>query len=149
MVPIPPEISFDYIRDNFRPGDIIKWDDFHGAERVKDRFFILATGSICDNIIMLNATSRINLYESGAVRENREFFKIKKESCECLTKDTIVDISWYEEVTIEDVSKLLGLSIRRTGKISDADIVVMFNKIKNSETMERIVINKIIDNWPY
>ena len=136
MVHLPDKLSSEHIRSEFKKGDILKWESFHGKKEIKDRFFVLLTpASASEEIILaVTATTKVELYtDDGGKRKFRDYILLKKGECEVFEKDTVIDLNWIEHFSVEEMAKILGAGLKRSGCLPVLLIEKLNQKINDSK----------------
>jgi hypothetical protein len=136
MVHLPDKLSSEHIRSEFKEGDILKWESFHGKKETKDRFFVLLTPASASEeaILAVTATTKVELYSDNVgKRKFRDYIFLKKGECEVFEKDTVIDLNWIESFSVQEMAKILGAGLKRSGCLSVLLIEKLNQKIKNSK----------------
>ncbi|MBI2055190.1 MAG: hypothetical protein HYT39_03805 [Candidatus Sungbacteria bacterium] len=126
MVKLPPELSEKHLRRAFGKGDVLLWESFKGKETTKDSYFLLLSCCRNDKFLMARATKQVHLYGHSAKRLAHEYIFIKAGVVSFFSKDTVIDLTWMQIVTISQMSKLLGSGIRRVGRLTP-DLMIQLN----------------------
>jgi len=136
MVHLPDKLSLEHIRSEFKKGDILRWESFHGKKETKDRFFVLLTTapSSDQTILAVTATTRIELYDDKeGKRKFRDYILLKKGECDVFGRDTVIDLNWVESFSVEEMAKILGEGLKKAGFLSVVHIKKLEEKIKDSK----------------
>jgi len=127
MISIPEEMASQHLRESFSKGDVLFWRGFPGLERKRNSYFVLLTNCINDQFIVARATRQIEHYSGAtAKRLEHDIIFIKKNETTIFPEDTIIDLTWIEKFTIENLSKLLGSDISRKGTLP-TDVIQRIN----------------------
>jgi hypothetical protein len=136
MVHLPDKLSREHIISEFKKGDILRWESFHGKKEIKDRFFVLLTPASPSEgtILAVTATTKVELYaDDGGKRKFRDYILLKKGECEIFDKDTVIDLNWIEHFSVEEMAKILGQGLKRAGCLSALLTEKLEQKIKDSK----------------
>ena len=145
MIVFPEEITKEHLRTMYCKGDVLFWENFKGKERIKSSYFVLLTKCIDDKFILVRATKQIHYYTGPmAVRLAHDIVLIKADETTTFPQDTILDLTWMDFFSVEDLYKLLGSDIRKIGKLP-ANIIKRINDyvfIANtvSPSMQKLIL---------
>ncbi|MBU6231753.1 MAG: hypothetical protein KGI45_02930 [Patescibacteria group bacterium] len=146
MVQLPPELSEEHVRTQFKKGDILRWESYPGKIEVKDRFFVLLTScSESDDVLAVTATKKVSLYmDADGKRKFRDFLFVPAGDSQCFEKDTVIDLNWIEKFTIAEIIKLLGAGIRRVGSLSAEQLIKLDERVSASKLIAEDIKTKIL-----
>lgn len=123
MVQLPESLSLEHLRSRFGKGDVLFWESFPGKEKSRDSFFVLLTACINDSFLVVRATAKIQLYTGSLPKRlAHEAVLIKANETPLFPKDTILDLTWIDSFTVQEMSKLLGSNIKLHGRLPDTII---------------------------
>lgn len=123
MVQLPESLSLEHLRSRFSKGDVLFWGSFPGKEQSRDSFFVLLTTCINDRFLVVRATAKIQFYTGSLPKRlAHEAVLIKANETSLFPKDTVLDLTWIDSFTVQEMSKLLGSNIKLHGRLPDAII---------------------------
>lgn len=144
---IPDGLSEEHIRNNYSTGDVLFWEDYPGEEKDKDAYFVILTKCVNESFYAIRGTSKTELYKPNEKRYNREVVFIKKSETKIFSKKTALDLAWFKVLSLKDMSKLLGKYLTKKGSLPDKTVKKLKKGIKNSKTIPKENLNKILNNF--
>nr|HIK01151.1 hypothetical protein [Candidatus Undinarchaeales archaeon ERR594346 U_76725] len=136
MIFFGEEVNKEFLQ--IQKGDILIWEGYQfedGSE--KDSRFLVLSNYKDDTILVVRSTASVEFYENPKVSIYREFIDIPSGQEKALPKRTIIDLNSVRILSIGEVNKLFGATVKKKGVASEKLLQDVNSMSQNSRTLRR------------
>lgn len=144
MIDVPTGLASQHIKENFSKGHVLYWENYEGSKENKNRYFVLLTPFKKEEFIVANATTQIHYYTDEGKRKPNDFVLIKG-GVEVFPRDTVIDLSFRERFSAQELAELLGINVNKEGKLSDSCLNRIDKTVEGSDLISPKVKSRILE----